>query len=138
MLFFTELGRRLEDASIDVKSCGAHPGYAATELQLKGSTMGGGSKLDGFFMNITNKLFAQTQAEGAWPQLRAATDPAATNGAYFGPSKLGERGGPAVQTEPSNALARDAALRVAVWDASAKRTGVTFDFSRLQKAHRSG
>lgn len=128
VLFFQELARRLDKAKIAVKSLGAHPGYAATELQLKGSTMGGGSKLDGFFMNITNKLFAQTQAEGAYPQLRAATDPDAPNGGYFGPGKLGERGGPAVATKPSNGLARDEALSAAFWEASAERTGITFDF----------
>lgn len=127
VLFFQELARRLASAKIAVRSLGAHPGYAATELQRKGSTMGG-SKLDGFLMGITNKLFAQTQAEGAYPQLRAATDPEASNGSYYGPGKLGERGGPAVATQPSNRLARDEKLAAALFDASAERTGVTFEF----------
>lgn len=135
-MFMKELAYRLDKAGEKLLCVGAHPGYAATELQGKGATLGG-SKLEGFAMELANKVLAQSQADGALPQLRAATDPSAKNGDYFGPAGLGELRGPAKRTEPKNSRVRDAALRAALWDESVRRTGVDFAPLGLEKPHRA-
>lgn len=121
LLFTLELSRRLGDRAIVTS---AHPGYAATELQGKGASMGG-SKLQGAFMAFGNAVFAQSQAAGAWPQLRAATDPAAHTNDFYGPGFFGWRGA-AVKVVAPNPRAHDPALAKALFDRSTALTGVAY------------
>ena len=65
----------------------AHPGYAATNLQFAGPSR----FYKRAFMAIANRLFAQSAEMGALPTLRAATDPSAQGGQYYGPDGLGEQ-----------------------------------------------
>lgn len=83
-----ELQRRLEAAGRLTLSVACHPGIANTEL--------------GRFFPSWVKLIAlimtpmlNTPASGTWPTLRAATDPGARGGDFFGPSKRWETAGPA-------------------------------------------
>jgi hypothetical protein len=77
-------------------------------------------------MGIANALFAQSAAAGSWPELRAATDPNARGGDYFGPAGMGEIWGRAVPVQPSEA-ARDEQVAARLWETSEKLTGVRFD-----------
>jgi NAD(P)-dependent dehydrogenase (short-subunit alcohol dehydrogenase family) len=124
LLFTFELDRRLRDAGAAVLAVAAHPGYAATELQIR-AARARGSRLEALAMAILNALFAQSAAAGAWPILRAATDPAARGGDYFGPS--GWRGwrGPAVRVAPAPA-ARDPDAAARLWRWSETATGVRY------------
>jgi NAD(P)-dependent dehydrogenase (short-subunit alcohol dehydrogenase family) len=128
LLFTFELQRRVEtkwSGGAPVIAVACHPGYSATELQGKGATMGG-SKLEAFFMRIGNGLMAQPAAMGAAPTLRAATDPDARGGEYFGPSGVMELGGPPVKVE-CTATAKDPELARKLWDVSRELTGVDYD-----------
>lgn len=62
---------------------------------------------------------------GALPTLRAATDPAARGGDYYGPAGLFEIGGHPDRVG-SSARARDTHLQRRLWEASCRLTGVTF------------
>jgi NAD(P)-dependent dehydrogenase (short-subunit alcohol dehydrogenase family) len=123
LLFMYELDRRLRASKADMLSVGAHPGYAATELQGRASQLGG-PKLEGWWMNLGNRLLAQSAAEGALPSLRAATDPGARGGDYFGPAFVEWRGR-AVRS-PTSAAARDAEAARRLWAWSTEVTGVEF------------
>ncbi len=80
---------------------------------------------------LANRLFGQPADRGAWPTLRAATDPQARGGDYFGPSGLGEsRGAPRRVATSARALDPDDAAWL--WNRSVELTGV--DFAALRPA----
>jgi NAD(P)-dependent dehydrogenase (short-subunit alcohol dehydrogenase family) len=115
LLFTFELQRRLEAKKSSVKATAAHPGWTGTDLQRH-------SGLIRFF----NFFFAQTPPMGALPTLRAATDPDAKGGDYFGPKGFYEmRGYPKkVGTTPAARNELDARR---LWEISEKLTGVSFE-----------
>jgi NAD(P)-dependent dehydrogenase (short-subunit alcohol dehydrogenase family) len=83
-LFVRELSCRLRAAGSTVMATAAHPGWTATELQRHN-----------LFARLMNPLVAMKPTQGALPTLRAATDPQAANGDYFGPNgRLGWTGYP--------------------------------------------
>jgi NAD(P)-dependent dehydrogenase (short-subunit alcohol dehydrogenase family) len=124
LLFAFELARRCGRASSKIRSVAAHPGYAATELQSQGARMGG-SRFEGMMMAIGNALIAQSVSAGTWPQLRAATDPSAQNGDYFGPRNLNQIRGPAVRVDASK-RAHDQKAAQQLWEKSQELTRVTY------------
>ena len=64
-------------------------------------------------------------ADGALPTLRAAVDPAAAGGSYWGPAGLFEISGPpAAARIPERA--KDEAVAARLWEVSEKLTGVSF------------
>jgi hypothetical protein len=67
----------------------------------------------------------QPAAMGALPTLRAATDPAAHGGDYYGPAGFGENRGPARQVK-SSARSHDMAVARRLWEESARLTGVSY------------
>ena len=90
LLFMSELQRRLIASGSDVKVTGAHPGWAATNLQTRS-----GNAFEDRIMKIGNRLFAQDQDMGALPTLYAATMDLPGD-AYIGPGGRFElRGYPA-------------------------------------------
>ncbi|MCA9614584.1 MAG: short-chain dehydrogenase, partial [Myxococcales bacterium] len=95
-LYFTyELARRYDGSLISVA---AHPG--ATQTELARHTLA---------IRIFNVFAAQKLSVGTLPTLRAATDPEAESGDYYGPDGLLEVRGYPVKVE-SNALSHDATL----------------------------
>ncbi|MEU0368981.1 oxidoreductase [Streptomyces sp. NPDC006283] len=106
MLFAAELARRNEGRG--ALSLAAHPGYAATEL-------GKDTGVQARVLSLFDRVAAQPAAAGAWPTLRAATDPAARNGTLYGPRRLAF--GPAGPETPSR-TARRHALAAQLWDLS--------------------
>jgi NAD(P)-dependent dehydrogenase (short-subunit alcohol dehydrogenase family) len=114
MLFALELSRRLQAAGSKLRVTEAHPGWTATELQ-RHAPLG----------QLFNPLFAMTPSEGALPTLRAATDPEAGAGSYWGPSRVFELSGPPVPARiPRRAQDREVAARL--FEISEQLTGVSF------------
>jgi NAD(P)-dependent dehydrogenase (short-subunit alcohol dehydrogenase family) len=125
-LFAYELARRAEAAGASLLSLAAHPGYAATNLQTAGPTMAG-HRVRAELMKVGNRLFAQSDVDGALPQLYAATAPDVRNGDYFGPDRLfGQRGHPTRVGAPHQARSTETAQRL--WAVSEELTGVTYRF----------
>ena len=125
LLFAFELARRATLADLDLTSAGAHPGYAATNLQFQAGQMED-SGLKQRVWGAANKLFAQSDAQGALPALYAATMPDVTGGEYFGPDGMGgTRGNPA--RAHATKTARNPELARRLWDVSEDLTGVRYE-----------
>ncbi|WP_298441743.1 oxidoreductase [Gordonia sp. (in: high G+C Gram-positive bacteria)] len=121
LMLALELAERLSEAGSPKLSTAAHPGYAATDLQMHTE-----SPLD-WVMRLGNLTpLAQSASDGALPALFAATSPHAVNGEYYGPKGLGGmRGGPAVSGY--RRVAGDRAVRRKLWAKAEELTGITFD-----------
>jgi NAD(P)-dependent dehydrogenase (short-subunit alcohol dehydrogenase family) len=123
LLFAYELDRRGRAAKAPLASIAAHPGYASTHLQAAGPEMKG-SKVGVRLWDTFNRL-AQSAADGALPQLYAATMPDVRGGEYLGPAGLFEmRGAPTRVDSTKRSHSQEDATRL--WDASERLTGVTF------------
>ncbi len=123
LLFAGELQRRADDAGLELASLAAHPGYAATNLQSVGPAMSGNS-LAGTLTQLGNRLFAQPAEQGAWPSLRAASDPTARGGDFFGPDGFLEQRGHPVRVARSRAALNVEDARW-LWERSTQLTGVS-------------
>jgi NAD(P)-dependent dehydrogenase (short-subunit alcohol dehydrogenase family) len=124
LLFAFELDRRLRTAGSDLRSVGVHPGYADTNLQLRGP-QADGSTVRLAMMKVANTVLAQSAAAGALPTLYAATTPDVEGGAYYGPGGLFDMRGPPERQDPApQATDREAARRL--WNLSESLTGVEF------------
>ncbi|WP_018633806.1 SDR family oxidoreductase [Neomegalonema perideroedes] len=122
VMFAFELSRRSKAAGWGVESLAAHPGVSRTDLIPNGA---GRSSLSGRLRSLMWFLF-QTPAQGALPTLYAATDPAARDGAYYGPDKFGgTRGYPTEERPPAQAL--DVAAAARLWEKSLELTGAAFE-----------
>ena len=121
--FGLELDRRLRAAGSPMKSVLAHPGYTATNLQVKGQT--GAMKV---MMNVGNRQSGQSAELGALPTLYAATAADVEGGQYFGPDRFREyRGHPTrVEVKPEG---RDREVGRRLWSVSEELAGVTYEFS---------
>ena len=114
LLFTFELGRRIEAAGADTLVTAAHPGWTGTNLQQH-------VKL----FEIMNGLFAMPQPQGALPTLRAAVDPDATQGTYYGPHGIYEmRGYP--RPVGTTKAAKSEADAATLWERSVELTGVSY------------
>ena len=125
LLFAFELDRRLTASGIDdVSSVGAHPGYAATNLQYRGPRESG-STARLVVSKVANAVFAQSAGEGALPLLYAAIEPSVESGSYVGPQGVfGMRGHPGL-AEPSR-RARDPETAARLWSVSEELTDTRF------------
>ena len=117
LLFTYGLERRLRAAGAATSALAAHPGVAATELGRYFPPLD--------FLARHAPWVAQSPAMGALATLRAATDPKAVGGQYFGPNGIGEMMGcPVVVT--SSRRSHDQALQDRLWKVSEDLTGVRF------------
>lgn len=123
LLFTFELDRRLTAAGVPTVSLASHPGVSATELtrNLPGARVPGMVKVYG----LAAAVIFQSAAAGAWPSLRAATDPDAAGSQYWGPVGMREFRGRPVLVMPSKAAANvDDQARL--WTVSEELTGVVY------------
>ncbi|MDA0160557.1 oxidoreductase [Solirubrobacter ginsenosidimutans] len=119
LLFMAELQRRLDEAGSSVRSVGAHPGWASTNLQSRS-----GNRIEDTLMGIGNRLFAQTGDMGAEPTLFAATADIPGN-SYAGPDGRFEmRGHPTLVSRSTAATDEETARKL--WVLSENLTGVSF------------
>jgi NAD(P)-dependent dehydrogenase (short-subunit alcohol dehydrogenase family) len=120
LLFTYELARRLKAKGASTIATAAHPGAADTDLLR--NMPGGIRQVSQFFW--TN-FIAQNADMGAEPTLRAAADPSAETGQYYGPGGFGEQKGHPKVVE-SSAQSHDEDLQRRLWTVSEELTGVTF------------
>ncbi|SDT18662.1 NAD(P)-dependent dehydrogenase, short-chain alcohol dehydrogenase family [Friedmanniella luteola] len=118
LLFTLELERRLVADGSPVRALAAHPGYAATNLQ------GGHGRFLDLLTGAANRIFAQSDAQGALPTLYAAVADL-PGGSYVGPDGRSEmRGHPTLVGR--SAEASDSTLAARLWTASEELTGVRY------------
>ena len=118
LLFTYELQRRLAPRGKTV-AVAAHPGTSDTELarNLPKPVLRAAQ--------VVFPLITQSAAAGALPTLRAATDPGALGGQYYGPDGIAQqRGNPVVVA--SSAQSYDVDLQRRLWAVSEELTKVTF------------
>jgi NAD(P)-dependent dehydrogenase (short-subunit alcohol dehydrogenase family) len=114
-LYFTyQLAEKLGNDPNAPTVTAAHPGWTKTDLQ----------RHSGFY-SFMNNFFAQRVEVGVTPTLRAATDPDARSGDYFGPSGFAELQGFPVKVK-SNALSHDTESASKLWEISGELTGVRY------------
>ncbi|SDG16062.1 NAD(P)-dependent dehydrogenase, short-chain alcohol dehydrogenase family [Sinosporangium album] len=124
LLFALELDRRAEGTSL--VSVAAHPGYAATNLQVAGPRMDG-NKVRELASKLSNFVVAQSKERGALPLLHAATKEGLRGGSYVGPDGMFEQRGYPTLVEPAPS-ARDAKTARRLWEVSEDLTGVRYEF----------
>ncbi|MGY0231533.1 oxidoreductase [Longispora urticae] len=120
VLFALELDRKLRQNGSPVRSILAHPGFAATNLQVTGPT---GLMRAGAW--ILTKLQSQSVELGVLSQLYAATDPRARGGEFYGPDGRREMRGYPKLVRPAQS-ATDPATARRLWDISETATGVAY------------
>ncbi|MFJ9208972.1 SDR family NAD(P)-dependent oxidoreductase [Streptomyces sp. NPDC102264] len=119
VLFTYELQRRLAGGYATI-ALASHPGGAATELARDAYP-----PVRLLFDKLIVPLVAQGPDMGALPSLRAATDPGATGGQFYGPDGLFTmRGHP--KAAKSHAKSYDRATQQRLWTVSEELTGVTY------------
>lgn len=124
LLFSQELNRRTSAADSGVVSVAAHPGFASTQLQSSGPTLGGRSAMT-VGLGALTRVFAQPAHAGAWPILMAATTPLLAGGSYVGPSGLRQtRGAPRLVGMSSAAKSEVGASEL--WAATENAVGERF------------
>ncbi len=126
LVFARELDRRLRAAGLPVSSLAAHPGV--THTNLVSTRFAGGGALAGATRRVAlagSRLVLAPAAQGAQPILRAATDPDADGGSYWGPSGFRQyRGRPIRVGVPPSAA--DPALGPMLWAESVRLSGVDY------------
>jgi len=114
LLFTYELQRRLSATGAATKALAAHPGWTNTNLQVHS-----------WIARVFGSMIAMKPEGGAAPTLRAATDPSAVGGTYYGPAGFMEIRGPA-KVVKSNRYSYNEEIAMKLWKVSQKLTGVRF------------
>jgi len=122
LLFSYELQRRLAAAGAAPVALAAHPGVVLTELWRTSSRLERAAISPR--LRLLNFWIAQSVEMGALPTLRAATDPGARGGEYYGPRRRHDTGHP-VRVE-SSARSHDETDQRRLWDVSERLTGVPY------------
>lgn len=113
LLFMRELNTRLGTSETAPMVLAAHPGYSSTNL------------LTSPLMRVWNFLAAQSAEKGALAQIRAAVDPEAKRGDFYGNNGFKHLWGYPVLEDPKN-TAKDDTVAAALWSLSESCTGVTY------------
>ncbi|MCX5738302.1 MAG: oxidoreductase [Proteobacteria bacterium] len=126
LLFTYELQRRLDAAGKSTAALAAHPGGSKTNL---GHENPGGllNQILHTMRPLIERLLLQDSAMGALPTLRAAVDPDARGGEYYGPDGFSEQTGHPVRVDSSK-RSKDIEAARKLWRASEELTGVTYAF----------
>jgi len=126
--FAIGLQRRFEAAAVAATSLCAHPGLSDTDLQATSVTETDGGFVQRFFHRLAAST-GMTPAAGALPQLRAATDPGAKGGEFYGP-RFGNNG-PPVRRPILRRFGLNAAIDT-LWEVSARETKVPLDVAAAE------
>jgi NAD(P)-dependent dehydrogenase (short-subunit alcohol dehydrogenase family) len=123
LLFTYELQRRLAKARAKTLALAAHPGTARTNLTRHMSALSNVAMNTRF--GALNSWMVQDVKMGALPTLRAATDPAAIGGTYYGPDGFMQLTGyPIVVTSSGRSQGREDQRRL--WVESEQLTGIKY------------
>lgn len=116
------LEEKLRKAGARAASLIAHPGLTDTDLQAR-SVEKNGDRTARFFHMLASKT-GMSPENGALPQLRAATDPTARGGEFYGP--LWGNNGPPVRKPVFRRVGLDRAVDK-LWEVSERETGIPLD-----------
>jgi NAD(P)-dependent dehydrogenase (short-subunit alcohol dehydrogenase family) len=117
------LNRLLETAGAPAVSLIAHPGLSNTELQAVSVEETGGGLSQRFFHMLAGST-GMSPATGALSQLRAATDPGAHGGEFYGPLWLNS--GPPVRKPILRRFGMNRAIE-RLWEVSERETGIKLE-----------
>ncbi|MGE2737486.1 oxidoreductase [Mycolicibacterium vaccae] len=117
LLFMYEFNRRHGSCCL-----AAHPGSARTSILRD---QGWQKLVYHRWLRFSTSWFVHDADAGALPILRAATDPAAVAGDFYGPGGRFQTTGAPVKVEPSES-ARDPLIASRLWEIAESRTGVKF------------
>jgi NAD(P)-dependent dehydrogenase (short-subunit alcohol dehydrogenase family) len=117
------LQRALAGAGARTVSLIAHPGLSDTDLQTV-SVQGSGGGASQRFFHAMARHTGMSADDGALPQLRAATDPAARGGEFYGPVFVNN--GAPVRKPILRRFGMDRAV-AGLWEVSERETGVGID-----------
>jgi NAD(P)-dependent dehydrogenase (short-subunit alcohol dehydrogenase family) len=123
LLFTYELQRKFEAMDADVIATAAHPGGSNTNLSRYIEEIW-------YFKALRPLLERMMQGAdmGALPTLRAAVDPAASGGEYYGPDGFMEQGGYPVIVQ-SSAESHSKADAHRLWEVSEQLTGIHYNWN---------
>ena len=123
-VFGFELDRRLRaNGAGMVQSLVAHPGYSISGLTPRIASVNEVSRGKRVIDGLQALVGAQSKRRGAWPTVRALTDPDAHGGDYFGPRLL-TRGAPTRQS--ATRTSRDRAVAARLWERAETLIGAPF------------
>jgi NAD(P)-dependent dehydrogenase (short-subunit alcohol dehydrogenase family) len=123
LLFTFELQRRLAAAGASTIALAAHPGGARTHLGRHVPVIR--QLMPTARLESISSLVVQSAEMGALPTLRAATDPQARGGQYYGPGRItGLTGYPVLVG--SSRRSKDVEVQARLWAESERLTGVTY------------
>jgi len=131
--FAIGLQQRFESADAGAASLTAHPGLSNTDLQTVSVEETGGGFSQKVFHSMAG-LTGMTPAQGALPQLRAATDPGAKGGELYAPMWV--TNGPPVRRPILRRIGMDSAI-ASLWKISEAETGVVLDVPAALAASRA-
>jgi len=114
LYFMYEMKKRYEDDKDAPIITASHPGWTETELQRHTGSA-----------RFLNKFFAQDVQTGTLPTLRAAVDPEAKSGDYYGPYRFFEMWGNPIKVK-SNKRSHDSDAARRLWELSEQMTGVQY------------
>jgi NAD(P)-dependent dehydrogenase (short-subunit alcohol dehydrogenase family) len=114
------LHRKLAAAGAPAASLLAHPGLSNTELQIVSVEETDGGLSQRFFRMLAARV-GMSPTQGALSQLRAAADPGAESGEFYGP--LWVNSGPPVRKPVLRRLGLDRAV-ARLWEVSERETGL--------------
>lgn len=117
------LHRMLADAGAPAASLVAHPGLSNTELQAVSVAETDGGLSQRFFHGLAGST-GMSPAQGALSQLRAAADPSAKSGEFYGP--LFVNNGPPVRKPVLRRLGMKRAV-ARLWEVSERETGLRLE-----------
>ena len=126
MLIGFELDRRLQAAGLSTRSLVAHPGFALDGLSAERPGIAKGRRSNALVRTALNSV-AQGKDAGALPIVRAAADPIARGGEYWGPDGWRQlTGDPAVVRARNRA--RDIRTASELWAMAETMTGRSLTF----------
>jgi len=123
------LNRRFVAAGVAAESLIAHPGLSNTELQAVSVRESQGGASQKFFHVLAGRT-GMTPAQGALPQIRAATDPAARGGEFYVP--LFVNNGPPVRKPIFRRVGLTSAIEK-LWQVSEGETGLKLDVAQAAR-----
>lgn len=118
------LQAQFDRAGVDAKALSAQPGLTNSDLQTTTRAQGGAGILGTFFEKQV-KVMGMSPDRGALSQLRAAVDPKAPGGGFYGP--LFVTNGPPVR-KPLIRPGSEAAIKN-LWQVAERETGLQVDVS---------
>tara|TARA_Y100001972_G_scaffold127014_1_gene182485 strand:- start:3280 stop:4191 length:912 start_codon:yes stop_codon:yes gene_type:complete len=119
LMFAYQLDKKLRSKGYQTKALAAHPGVTLTEL------IDHFSLFVKFLARIISPLLFSSTEKAALPLLRAALDPKAKGGEYYGPNGFREYQG-APELVDSSAASKDSSAQEKLWEISEDLTQVQF------------